>query len=71
MTAGRRSRQAGISGPQSLIHRSNCSNPHGDSLSGRRHTLSYSIEWGVSEAVIEAAFLIAIKLQEGGYARPT
>jgi hypothetical protein len=31
----------------------------------------YGIEWGVSQAVVDAAFLIAVKLHEGGYAKST
>jgi hypothetical protein len=31
----------------------------------------YALDWGVSPAVIEAAFHIAVKLQEGGYAKST
>ena len=66
---GRRSRTAGpgSAGSQTLIHRSNCSNP----LPARAAARSYSLEWGVSQAVIDAAFVIAIKLHQGGYERTT
>lgn len=56
-------------GPQTLIHTNNCSNPHGCSLSGGSPgvpVVRYSLEWGVSEAVTKAAFLIAVGLAKGG-----
>lgn len=55
------------SGAQTLIHRNKVPNP----ALARVPAVRYSIEWGVSPAVVEAAFLIAIRLQEGGYARST
>lgn len=61
--------------PQTLIHRSNCSNPRQHSLSGEvppsPGVVRYSLEWGVSPAVVEAAFLIAVQLAKGGYAKST
>ena len=62
-------------GPLTLIHTSNCSNPHECSLSGRLTpspvVVRYSLDWGVSPAVVQAAFLIAIRLAKGGYAKST
>lgn len=65
--SGRRSRpvRGGSAEPLNLIHRSNCSNP----VLARPAAVSYSIEWGVSEAVVRAAFEIALKLHRGGYER--
>jgi len=57
-----------------LIHRSNCSNPHGCLRSSRlspAETVSFCLDSGCSAAVVEAAFLIAVKLHEGGYAKST
>lgn len=69
---GRSARQrarAGAAGPAlDLIHRNISPNPHGCSLSGPL-AVRYGIEWGVSEAVVQTAFLLAVKLSEGGYAR--
>lgn len=53
--------------PLDLIHTNNCSNP----ALARVPAVSYSLEWGVSEAVVQAAFAIAVKLAKGGYAKPT
>jgi hypothetical protein len=50
--------------PQDLIHTNKVPNP----ALARPTAVSYSLEWGVSEAVVSAAFIIAIKLAEGGYA---
>lgn len=55
----------GNSLPLTLIHRNKVSNP----VLARAAARSYSLEWGVSQAVIDAAFFIAIKLHEGGYER--
>ena len=65
---GKRSATAGgAKRPLDLIHRSKASNP----ALARAAAVSYSIEWGVSEAVIQAAFSIALSLQGGGYERTT
>lgn len=53
-----------------LIHTNISPNPHGCSLSGPL-AVRYGLEWGVSEAVVRTAFLLAVKLSEGGYARTT
>jgi hypothetical protein len=56
-------------GPQTLIHTNKSPDPHGCSLSGGSPGVPvgrYSLEWGVSEAVIQAAFLIAVSLGKGG-----
>jgi hypothetical protein len=58
------------SGALTLIHTSNCSNPHGCSLSGPL-TVRYGLEWGVSEAVVRTAFLLAVRLHRGAYAQTT
>jgi hypothetical protein len=67
--------RAGRSDPQTLIHRSKVPNPRQDSLSGELPpapgVVRYSLEWGVSPAVVEAAFAIAVKLARGGYAKST
>lgn len=72
----RRARRRVASEPAlTLIHTSNCSNPHGCLLSGefegRAATVRYGLEWGVSPAVIEAAFCLAVALSRGGYAKST
>jgi hypothetical protein len=71
MTTARRARSArqaeGVSEALNLIHRSNSPNP----VLARAAARSYSLEWGVSRAVIDAAFAIAIKLEQGGYERAT
>jgi hypothetical protein len=51
------------SDPLTLIHTSNCSNPHGCSLSGPL-VVRYGLEWGVSEAVVQTAFALAVQLVE-------
>lgn len=63
--------------PLDLIHRNNSPKPALARLSGRLtpperavSEVRYSVEWGVSPAVVEAAFAIAVKLNEGGYDRP-
>ena len=68
MTSGDGKRSATAEGaqrPLNLIHRSNSPNPRPARAAAR----SYSLEWGVSQAVIDAAFVIAIKLHQGGYER--
>lgn len=71
MTSATRARSArvpeGFSGPLNLIHRSNSPNP----ALARAAARSYSLEWGVSQTVIDAAFVIAIRLHQGGYERTT
>lgn len=69
-------RPAGAADPAlTLIHRSNSPNPHECSLSGefpgRVATVKYGLEWGVSPALVEAAFVLAVRLHRGGYARST
>lgn len=56
-----------VLGPQTLIHRNKVPNPM---LAGPA-AVSYTIEWGVSEAVVQAAFLIAVALNRGAYERTT
>lgn len=76
---GRRARSArrlvASDGAQTLIHTSKVPNPHECSLSGefdgRAATVRYGLEWGVSPAVVEAAFCLAIALSRGGYAKST
>jgi len=53
--------------PLDLIHTNNSPKQ----ALARVPALSYSLEWGVSEAVVQAAFAIAVKLAKGGYAKPT
>jgi hypothetical protein len=71
MTSARRARSArqagGVSEPLTLIHRSKASNP----ALARPAARSYSLEWGGSQTVIDAAFCIAVKLHQGGYERTT
>lgn len=69
-SARKRARVAASEPALNLIHRNISPNPHGCSLSGPL-SLRYGIEWGVSEAVVQAAFRLAVKLSEGGYARTT
>ena len=64
---GRRPSRRVPEGPLNLIHRSKVPNP----VLARAAARSYSLEWGVSQAVIDAAFSIAIRLQQGGYERTT
>ena len=68
MTPGDGKRSATAGGAKrslNLIHRSNSPNP----VLARAVARSYSLECGVSQAVIDAAFSIAIRLHQGGYER--
>lgn len=70
----RRARRRVASEPAlTLIHTSKVPNPHECSLSGefegRAATVRYGLEWGVSPAVVEAAFCLAVELNRGGYAK--
>ena len=69
MTPVRRARSArqagGFSGPLNLIHTSNSPKP----ALARAAARLYTLEWGVSQAVIDAAFVIALRLHQGGYER--
>ncbi len=53
--------------PLDLIHTNNSPKRALARVSG----VSYSLEWGVSQAVVDAAFAIAVKLAKGGYAKST
>lgn len=68
---GARTRRGAGHPPLDLIHRSNSPNPALARVCGPFELVRYELEWGVSPAVIEAAFCIAIKLARGGYARST
>ena len=62
-------REGGKSLPLDLIHRSNSPNPALARVCGRSEVVKYGLEWGCSEAVIQAAFSIALQLARGGYDR--
>lgn len=64
-SSGGAAERRGFSEPLNLIHRSKVPNP----VLARPAARSYSLEWGVSQAVIDAAFAIAIRLHQGGYER--
>lgn len=68
---GRRPHLGAPVAPQEFIHTNNCSNPIGMRVVGPSTAVRYSLDWGVSPAVVEAAFCMAIKLSEGGYAKST
>ncbi len=68
--ANRRTRRVSAEGAGSsldLIHRNNSPKP----ASMRVPAVSYSLELGDSEAMIEAVFATVLKLTGGAYGRPT
>lgn len=52
-----------------LIHRSKCSNPASMRVGARLGGNSWSLEGGDSPAVVQAVFLLLVRLQEGAYDR--
>lgn len=68
---GRRPHQGAPAAPQEFIHTNKVPNSIGMGPVSPSTAVRYSLDWGVSPAVVEAAFCMAIKLSEGGYAKST
>jgi len=58
-------------GSLDLIHRNKVPEPASMRVCGEVELVRYGLEWGVSQAVIEAAFQIALALHRGAYAKST